>query len=397
MSRPENFFDRFGDGLTRFLRLESAAGLVMLFTAALAIIVKNSPLEGAYSALLHLEGQARIGTINVEKPLFLWTNDFLMAIFFFMVALEIKREALTGSLADRRQAVLPAMGALGGIVVPALIYLYINVDDAGASQGWAVPTATDIAFALTILGLVGKGLPGSLKVFLMTLAIIDDLVAIVIIAFFYTSGLSFESLLIAGLLIAVLAGLNRAGVRAMAPYLIVGIVLWVCVLKSGVHATLAGVITGMFIPATVKDGHSPLDTILHGIHPWVAFFILPLFAFVNAGVALEGLSLANVIDPVPLGIMLGLVVGKPLGVLAFTAIAVFVMRASLPEGVTWRQMTGIACLCGIGFTMSLFIGGLAFAEGGAGYARIDRLGILLGSMISAVAGMIILRSARRRV
>ena len=398
MHNDTRFFDRFGEGITRFLRLESAAGLVMLAAALAAIVIKNSPLEVIYSQFLLIEGQVRLGAISVEKPLFLWVNDFLMAIFFFMVALELKRETINGQLSDRRQVILPAMGALGGIIAPALIYLYITKNEPGAAQGWAVPTATDIAFALTVLMLVGKGLPASLKVFLMTLAILDDLAAIVIIAFFYTSGLSLESLSIAAVLIGMLWTLNRRGVSAAAPYLVIGIVLWVCVLKSGVHATLAGVVTAFFIPAAKPgaDQHSPLDSILHDLHPWVAFGILPLFAFVNAGVALEGLSLDQVTAPIPFGIMLGLLLGKPIGVLLFTVIAVFAFKAALPQNATWRQMTGIACLCGIGFTMSLFIAGLAFAEGGAGYARVDRLGILIGSLLSAVVGFLILRSSLSR-
>ncbi len=384
--------------LDRFLKLESAAGIVMLGAALLAIFIKNSPLVEAYSRFLLVEGQIRLGSINVEKPLFLWTNDFLMAIFFFMVALEIKREMISGQLSRPSQIVLPGMGALGGILVPAVIYLMIAGGDPFAAKGWAVPTATDIAFALTVLALVGKGLPPALKVFLMTLAILDDLAAIVIIAFFYTSGLALESLYVGAVLVIALVVLNRCRVYAPAPYLLIGIALWVCVLKSGVHATLAGVVTAFFIPAKPRapGGVSALESILHGIHPWVAFGILPLFAFVNAGVSLEGLSFARLLEPEPLGIALGLVLGKPVGVLVFVALAVFVLRAKLPEGATWPQMAGIGCLCGIGFTMSLFIGGLAFAEGGSGYARIDRLGILIGSLVSAIAGVIILLATRQR-
>ena len=377
----------------RLIHSESASGFILVIAASLAMLIKNSPLSAIYSDFLTIEGEIRLGVLSVEKPLFLWVNDFHMAIFFFLIGLEIKREILYGQLSDTRQIILPSAGALGGVLIPALIYISLNLGNAHALVGWAVPTATDIAFALGVLALVGTSVPASLKVFLMTLAIIDDLIAIIIIALFYTSGLSTSSLVAASFFTCVLALLNRLRVNNVEVYLLTGLILWVCVLKSGVHATLAGALTALFIPAKTENGERMLDMFIEKLHPWVAFGILPLFAFVNSGIALDNLHVNMLLDSIPLGISLGLVVGKPLGVMLFAGLAVWLGAAKLPKGVNWLHLTGVGFLCGIGFTMSLFIGGLAFAEGGAGYARIDRLGMLAGSAISAIIGYAILRAS----
>lgn len=389
--------ERFSQGLERFVRLESAAGLVLIGAAVLAMLVNNSAFAGLYGTFLNIVGQVRIESISIEKPLFLWVNDGWMAIFFFVVGLEIKHEILHGHLADRRQMVLPLAGAVGGVAVPALVYVALNWHDPVGLKGWAVPTATDIAFALGVLAAVGSRVPVALKVFLMTLAILDDLMAIVIIALFYTSGLSITSLIAAAVVLALMVVVKAMGARGATPFIMLGLILWVCVLKSGVHATLAGVITAFFISSEPAPGHeeSPAKALIEDLHPWVVFVILPMFAFVNAGVELEGLALSSLLDPVPLGIALGLLAGKPVGIMLCAGGVVLAGLARLPTDVTWTQLLGVSVLCGIGFTMSLFIGGLAFAEGGAGYARIDRLGILVGSGISAVVGFLILRSSMR--
>ena len=373
------------------LLTESLGGILLVAAAIIAMLVKNSPASEWYHAFLNIQGIVKFGAIGVEKPLFLWVNDGLMAIFFFMVGLEIKRELLYGHLKDKSQLVLPVAGAIGGVVVPALIYVLLNYKDSHALVGWAVPTATDIAFALGVLTLLGSKAPASLKIFLMTLAILDDLMAIIIIALFYTSNLSVESLYVASVFLLGLIVCHRLKIQNPGVFIVLGMALWLCVLKSGVHATLAGVITAFFIPAKrTSDGVSSLETILRAIHPWVAFGIVPLFAFANAGISFSGLNLSQILNPIPLGIALGLFVGKPLGVALFSGAVVVFRFARLPEGVSWQQFMGIAFLCGVGFTMSLFIGGLAFAEGGAGYGRIDRLGMLVGSLASALAGFLIL-------
>lgn len=384
---------RFGSRIRAFMQLESAGGLLLLVATILAMLVKNSPLSDLYQSFLMISGEVRIGAVSVEKPLFLWVNDLWMAVFFFLVGMEIKREFLEGYLSDRKQLALPGIAALGGMLVPAVIYASLNRGDPADLQGWAIPTATDIAFALGVLALLGNRVPLTLKVFLMTLAILDDLGAIVVIAIFYTSNLSVTSLVLAGVVVAVLFALNRFKVTHPAAFVIAGIVLWVCVLKSGVHATLAGVVTALAIPgrASQPGQESMLRELIHMLHPWVAFAILPLFAFVNAGVALGGFDPNLLLGSVPLGIMLGLIVGKQLGVFGFIWIAVKVGIVRLPPGVAWRQLYGIAVLCGIGFTMSLFIGGLAFAEGGAGYDRSDRLAVLIASLICGLVGYVVLR------
>jgi NhaA family Na+:H+ antiporter len=384
---PRNTFNAF-------FRLEAAGGILLLIAAAAAMILKNSPMGFAYGELLNLTGQIRIGELDINKPLFLWVNDGLMAIFFFTIGMEVKREILIGELSDIRQIILPGIAGIGGIVAPALIYYFFNSGDELALQGWAIPTATDIAFALGILALVGN-VPTSLKLFLMTLAIIDDLGAIIIIAIFYTTNLSVGALLVALTAITGLILLKLKGTLRIAPYILVGIVLWVSVLKSGVHATLAGVVLGLFIPLGPRDpereDESPLRTLLHALHPWVAFGILPLFAFVNGGVALGNFKLSSLLEPIPLGIMLGLIAGKQIGIFAFAWITIKSGIARLPDGVSMIQMYGAAILCGVGFTMSLFIGGLAFEEVGIGYDRPDRLGIIAGSLICGALGYALLK------
>jgi Na+:H+ antiporter, NhaA family len=370
---------------------------VLALAALLALIVSNSPWSAWYEQLLQVRGEMRVGGewLVLSKPLIVWVNDLWMAVFFFLVGLEIKRELLEGELADRSQAVLPAFAALGGMVVPALIYSFINWGDATALRGWAIPTATDIAFALGILVLLGKRVPVSLKVFLTAVAIIDDLGAIVVIAIFYTEQLSVSMLVMASVGILVLVALNRAGVMNLGLYILVGLLVWLCVLKSGVHATLAGVITALAIPISnyakkKEDAVSPLKTAEHALQPWVAFGILPLFAFVNAGVSLNGVTGSTLLQTVPLGIVSGLVVGKAVGVFSASWLMIRFTSARLPAGASWVQFFGVCVLCGVGFTMSLFIGGLAFEGEAASYDTQLKLGVLLGSVISAVIGSLIL-------
>jgi Na+:H+ antiporter, NhaA family len=380
-----------------FLRLEAAGGLVLMAAAVLALFVANSPLAVYYAALLDLPLAIKVGTVGIAKPLLLWINDGLMAVFFFLIGMELKREVLDGHLSSLRQASLPAFAAAGGMLVPAAFYAAFNWTDSAAMKGWAIPTTTDIAFALGILSLLGKRVPAALKAFLLSVAIFDDLGAIVVIALFYTADLSVVSLAVSAGLILVLGVLNRAGVMRPAAYVLIGFLLWVAVLKSGVHATLAGVVLAMFIPLRVPDQsrslipESPLRHLEHTLHPWVAFGILPIFAFANAGVSILGLSISNTFHPVPLGIVTGLFVGKQIGVLALCWIGIRARIASLPEGVGWRQLHGAALLCGIGFTMSLFIASLAFEPGSTAYLGLERLGILIGSLVSGLLGYIVLR------
>ena len=380
-------------GIREFLKLESAAGILLVIAGILAMLAANTPLAGPYGALLDLPFGVRLGGFRLEKPLLLWVNDLLMAIFFLLVGLEIKREVVMGELSSAAKIALPAIAAAGGMLVPAALYAWVNWHDPAGLRGWAIPAATDIAFALGVLALFGARVPLGLKVFLMTLAVIDDLGAIVIIALFYSGELSPAALTGAAAAVIALFALNRCGVARIAPYVLVGAALWLCVLESGVHATLAGVVTALLIPA--RDRHdperSPLQTLEHSLHPWVAYAILPVFGFANAGVSLAGLSPAELLAPIPLGIVLGLVVGKQLGVFVFAAAAIKLGLAALPEEVNLRQIYGAALLCGIGFTMSLFIASLAF-EGSAGHTGTsDRLGILTGSLVSAVAGYLVLR------
>ncbi len=381
--------------ITEFLRLESAGGLLLMAAAAVALVLANSPAAPAYHAALATEftiGAARLSVL-------LWINDALMAMFFLLVGLEIKRELLTGELSSLRRAAMPAIAALGGMLVPALIYVAFNFGDAATLRGWAVPAATDIAFALGVLALLGSRVPVSLKVFLTALAILDDLGAIVIIAIFYSGDLSQPALIGAGAATVLLVALNTLGVRRLWPYLLVGVLLWAAVLASGVHATLAGVILALTIPLRSSERtaprdageDSPLHRLEHALHPWVVYVILPVFGLANAGLTFVGLSPAALLDKVPLGIALGLFVGKQIGVLAAAWIAVKLRWAEWPEGATPRQIHGVAVLCGIGFTMSLFIGGLAFTADEL--QNQVKLGVFGGSLLSALAGYAILRSA----
>ena len=379
--------------IREFLKLESSSGILLVLAGTLAMVAANTMLAGWYEALLSTPFKIQLGAFKLDKPLVIWVNDLLMAIFFLLVGLEIKREVVMGELSDPAKVALPAIAALGGMVVPAGIYAWINWGDPVGVRGWAIPSATDIAFALGVLSLFGERVPVGLKIFLMTLAVLDDLGAIVIIALFYTSDLSVEALMFAGLAIAGLLALNRFGVMRIAPYILVGLVLWVCVLKSGVHATLAGVVTALLIPARnpAHPSHPPLTRLEHALHPWVAFGILPVFAFANAGVSLEGLSITDLLQPIPLGIMLGLFVGKQLGVFSFAWLAVKLGLARLPSGVDFKQVYAVAIICGIGFTMSLFIGMLAFENTSAGEViSTDKLGVLAGSFISAMVGYAVL-------
>ncbi|RXJ98558.1 Na+/H+ antiporter NhaA [Arcobacter sp. CECT 8986] len=380
--------------LEDFIKKESSAGIVLIFVTIIALILKNTDFSTIYDAFLHTPVEVRFGALNIAKPLLLWINDGLMAIFFFLIGLEVKREILEGHLSSVKQITLPAIAAVGGMAIPALVYVYFNIGDEVAMKGWAIPTATDIAFALGILSLLGSRIPVSLKIFLMALAIIDDLGAIVIIALFYTNDLSVTSIIFAGASLIGLILLNRFKVIKPAAYIILGVILWVSVLKSGVHATLAGVALAFTIPlySKRKDGSkfSMLKDMEHSLHYWVVFLILPLFAFVNAGVDLRSISLNQLATNVPLGIMLGLFLGKQLGVFGFSFIAIKLKLASLPEGTNFRQLYGVAILTGIGFTMSLFVDSLAFVDDTL-FAYTDKLAILLGSFLSGIIGYLVLK------
>jgi NhaA family Na+:H+ antiporter len=383
--------------LLRFFELESASGLLLIAAAVLAMTINNSPLSFLYSGLLDVPVAVQFGALQIAKPLLLWINDGLMAVFFLLIGLEVKREVLEGQLKEPAQLVLPGAAAIGGMLVPALIYWAFNHNDPAAIGGWAIPMATDIAFALGVLALLGKRVPVSLKLFLMTLAIIDDLGAIIVIALFYSTELSTLSLIMAAVFISILLLMNRFGVSKLSPYLVVGTLLWVCVLKSGVHATLAGVILALCIPLRPSnDEPSPLATLEDALHPWVAFAILPIFAFANAGVPLGGLTLQSFLHPVPLGITAGLLAGKTLGVFGFTWLTIKTGLAKLPEGANWGQVLGLAILCGIGFTMSLFVGSLAFIPEISEYAGMDRVGILTGSALAALLGFAICYLSSRK-
>ncbi|VVN87246.1 Na+/H+ antiporter NhaA [Pseudomonas fluorescens] len=382
---------------TRFFQLEAASGLLLIAAAALALIINNSPLSWLYNGLLDTPVVAQIGALKIAKPLLLWINDGLMAMFFLLIGLEVKREVLEGHLSKPSQIVLPGAAAIGGMVVPALIYWFLNKDDPAALAGWAIPMATDIAFALGVLALLGKRVPVSLKLFLMTLAIIDDLGAIIVIAIFYSGALSTLSLMLAAACLVALVAMNRLGVVKLGPYMIIGLILWVCVLKSGVHATLAGVTLAFCIPLRTKNAEpSPLLSLEHALHPWVAFGILPLFAFANAGVSLAGVNLESFTHHVPMGIAAGLLLGKTVGVFGLTWLAVKIGIAALPTGANWGQVFGVAILCGIGFTMSLFVGSLAFVPGSSDYAGMDRMGILTGSILAALIGYAVTAAASRK-
>jgi Na+:H+ antiporter, NhaA family len=396
MSRMAAGKSRRFKGALDFAQHEASGGVMLLAAALFALFLANSPLAYLYGALLDTPVSVKVGALGLDKNLLHWINDGLMAIFFFHVGLEIKRELLVGELSTPKQAALPLIGAMGGMIVPALIYLGINANDPHALAGWAIPTATDIAFAVGVLALVGSRVPPALKVFLLALAIIDDIGAIVIIALFYTSKLSFTALALASFGVAFLAMLNSRGVTRIAPYVLTGLFIWVCVLKSGVHATLAGVVTALAVPLSGEgsrdaNGNSPAAHLQESLHPWVNFGVLPAFAFANAGVSLAGLTIAKLVSSVPLGIALGLFLGKPIGVFSFSWVAIKLGLGSKPEGTGWVQLLGAGMLAGIGFTMSLFIGMLAFPE--PQYAADIRIGVLSGSILSAVLGYMILRRA----
>ncbi|AXH15993.1 Na+/H+ antiporter NhaA [Malaciobacter mytili LMG 24559] len=383
-----------------YIKKESTAGIILIFVTIIALLFRNSFFSDFYDALLKTTIKFQFGEILlIEKPLILWINDGLMTVFFLLIGLEIKRELLAGHLSSVSKIALPAIAAVGGMIVPALIFIVFNYDNEFAMRGWAIPTATDIAFALGILSLLGKRIPVSLKIFLMALAIFDDLGAILIIAIFYTDDLSMLSFLAAFSCLVVLIIMNRLNIIRPTAYILVGIILWVSVLKSGVHATLAGIILAFTIPLSIKNDKnkavSPLKNLEHNLHFWVAFTILPIFAFVNAGVNLKGLSFEQVFTPVSLGIILGLFLGKQLGVMLFVFLAVKLNLAALPRCSTWLQMYGVSVLTGIGFTMSLFIDSLAYQDSNI-YAYTDKLAILIGSILSGVLGYFILKYAKSK-
>lgn len=381
--------------LSKLAHHEAAGGVLLMAAALLALVMDNSPLYWLYDRLLSTPVVIQIGALAIDKPLLLWINDGLMAVFFFLVGLEIKRELLEGELSSWRKASLPLLGAIGGMLVPALIYIALNADDPVSIRGWAIPAATDIAFALGILALLGSRVPVTLKIFLLALAIIDDLGAIVIIAAFYTAEISLVSLAIGLIGAAILVIMNRSGVTRTSLYLIVGTIMWVCVLKSGVHATLAGVIVALTIPLRAKNslGQSPLHELESSLHPFVMYGVVPIFAFANAGVSLSGLSFSDLLAPIPLGIALGLFVGKQIGIFGFAWLGTRLRICHLPADITWSQLYGVSLLAGIGFTMSLFIGTLAFAD--PEHAKAVRIGVLSGSILSAVTGYLVLRLATR--
>jgi NhaA family Na+:H+ antiporter len=379
--------------LTEFFRLQSAGGIMLMFAAALAMILANSPASHVYEAFLHMPMSIGVGTFQMDEPAEFWINDLLMAVFFLLVALEIKREALCGQLSSRDQMMLPMLCAIGGVLVPAGLYWVVNHGEAVAMRGWAIPTATDIAFALGILALLGSRVPFGMKLLLSTIAVVDDLVAILIIAVFYTHELAIGMLVWAAAGVGLMLLLNGRGVTRLWPYLLLGAVVWYFVLKSGVHATLAGVVTGLLIPLKGRDekATSPLETLEHALHPWVAYVILPLFAFTNAGLSLSELSMSDVVAPVPLGIGLGLVLGKPIGIVATAMITSAIGLTKYPAGMDFKSMLGLGMLCGVGFTMSLFITNLAFTTVGNHLVEAAVLGVLCGSLLSAILGWLWLR------
>lgn len=376
--------------LRDFLKEESAGGVVLMIAAAVALILANSPLAGAYLAVLNAEIALTVSGGGIEKPALLWINDGLMAVFFFLIGLEVKREVLTGQLSSWKQSSLPLFAALGGMVMPALVFAAINWNSPENLAGWAIPAATDIAFALGILALLGSRVPVALKALLLAIAVIDDIGAIVIIALFYTPGVEVAMLAAAAAVLALLIVIGRAKVGSSLPYVILGIALWFFVLKSGVHATLAGVALAMTVPLTSRAGDKVLERMEHALHPWVAFLVVPIFALANAGVSFAGMEVSAFAAPLPLGIALGLFIGKQLGIVGFAWVAVKSGIASLPKGISWAQVYGLSLIAGIGFTMSLFIGNLAFSS--PEQIAAVKLGVLSGSLISAIVGIMILRN-----
>ncbi|HHT7858570.1 Na+/H+ antiporter NhaA [Pasteurella multocida] len=383
--------------IQNFLKQEAAGGILLFIFATLAIILANTPLSYLYFDFLQTPVSIQIGAFIINKPLLMWVNDGLMAVFFMLVGMEVKRELLEGSLSSYQRAVFPAIAATGGMVVPAIVFLVFNATHPEFQEGWAIPMATDIAFALGVIALLGKRVPLALKIFLLALAIIDDLGAIVVIALFFSHDLSPQAFIFAGVTVAILITMNRLKITALSAYGIVGIILWASVLKSGVHATLAGVIIGFCIPLNGKKGERPLDDFEHTLSPWSAFAILPLFAFCNAGVSLIGMGMDNLTSTLPMGIALGLLLGKPLGIFSFCFVAVKLGIAKLSEGINFKQIFAVSVLCGIGFTMSMFLAGLAFdgKSDSENVTALARLGILIGSGFSAVLGYLLLKMSTK--
>lgn len=383
--------------IQNFLKQEAAGGILLFIFATLAIILANTPLSYLYFDFLQTPVSVQIGAFIINKPLLMWVNDGLMPVFFMLVGMEVKRELLEGSLSSYQRAVFPAIAATGGMVVPAIVFLVFNATHPEFQEGWAIPMATDIAFALGVIALLGKRVPLALKIFLLALAIIDDLGAIVVIALFFSHDLSPQAFIFAGVAVAILITMNRLKITALSAYGIVGIILWASVLKSGVHATLAGVIIGFCIPLNGKKGERPLDDFEHTLSPWSTFAILPLFAFCNAGVSLIGMGMDNLTSTLPMGIALGLLLGKPLGIFSFCFVAVKLGIAKLSEGINFKQIFAVSVLCGIGFTMSMFLAGLAFGgeSDSENVTALARLGILIGSGFSAVLGYLLLKMSTK--
>lgn len=383
--------------ISGFFKLESAGGIILMFAAALALVCANTPLQHYYTLFLDTPVEIRIGALEIAKPLLLWINDGLMAIFFFLIGLELKRELIEGELSDKRNIILPGVGAIGGMAAPAIIYIYFNTGDAAAMAGWAIPAATDIAFALGVLFLLGSRVPTSIKIFLTSLAIFDDIAAIIIIAVFYTANISLTALVVVACCILILIFLNKRNVESKSLYILIGVIMWVAMLKSGVHATLAGVVLAMFIPMRSKTNvhYSPLKSMERDLHSAVAFFVLPIFAFANAGINFSAVGAEQIFHSVPLGIALGLFIGKQVGVFGICWVAIKLKLTKLPAGMSWCSLYGTAALCGIGFTMSLFIGSLAFEETGVNLLFDERLGIILGSLASGIVGYIVLHTCLR--
>lgn len=382
--------------IQRFLKLESAGGILLLFSAAVAMLLANSPLSSQYNDFLNLPVSLQIGSFSINKTLIHWINDGFMAVFFVLVGMEVKKELFEGALSSYQQAIFPAIAAVGGMIVPALVYWFIAKQDPSLANGWAIPMATDIAFALGIMALLSKQVPLPLKIFLLALAIIDDLGAIVVIALFFSHELSVQALIFSGISILTLVLLNRFRVSALCAYMVVGAILWASVLKSGVHATLAGVIIGFCIPLKGKKGEQPLHDFEHILAPWSSFVILPLFAFANAGVSFDGIDVSMISSPLLLAIACGLIIGKPVGVFGFSYISVKLGLAKLPDGINFKQIFAVAVLCGIGFTMSMFLASLAFdVDAGESVNTLSRLGILLGSTVSATLGYLFLKQTTK--
>ena len=383
--------------ISGFFKLESAGGIILMFAAALALVCANTPLQHYYTLFLDTPVEIRIGALEIAKPLLLWINDGLMAIFFFLIGLELKRELIEGELSDKRNIILPGVGAIGGMAAPAIIYIYFNTGDAAAMAGWAIPAATDIAFALGVLFLLGSRVPTSIKIFLTSLAIFDDIAAIIIIAVFYTANISLTALVVVACCILILIFLNKRNVESKSLYILIGVIMWVAMLKSGVHATLAGVVLAMFIPMRSKTNvhYSPLKSMERDLHSAVAFFVLPIFAFANAGINFSAVGAEQIFHSVTLGIALGLFIGNQVGVFGICWVAIKLKLTKLPAGMSWGSLYGTAALCGIGFTMSLFIGSLAFEETGVNLLFDERLGIILGSLASGIVGYLVLHTCLR--